>query len=156
MGRAIHLKGEAGVSLLEAMLAILIFSVGILALVALQSVSVKATTESKYRADAGFLASQVIGRMWSDYGEFDTGRYNYNTGGNACGSYAGGGGNASVAAWVAAVREALPGATADSIQIRVTNNPGQPDHNRVAINICWRPPGADDWRQFGTVTQINM
>jgi type IV pilus assembly protein PilV len=156
MKRAIHRKRQSGVSLLEAMLAILIFSVGILALVALQSVSVKATTESKFRADAGFLASQMIGRMWSDYQGFDLGEYVYNAGGADCGAYAGGGGNAAVAAWVAAVRDTLPGATDTSIQIRVTSNPGQPDHNRVAINICWQPPGADDWRRFATVTQINM
>lgn len=156
MRQAIQRKRQSGVSLLEAMLAILIFSVGILALVALQSVSVKATTESKFRADAGFLASQLIGRMWADYAAFDLGQYEYNVSGAGCGNYSGGGGNAAVAAWVASVLETLPGATANSIQIRLTRNPGQPDHNRVAINICWQPPGADDWRQFGTVTQINM
>jgi type IV pilus assembly protein PilV len=146
---------QSGVSLLESLLAILIFSVGILALVALQSISVKATTESKFRADAAFLASQIIGRMWTDYAAFDTGQFAYNAGGANC-AFAGGGGNAEVAAWVAAVQEALPGSNAGSMQILVTRNPGQPDHNRVVVNICWQPPGADDWRRFGTVTQINM
>jgi type IV pilus assembly protein PilV len=140
---------QSGVSLLESLLAILIFSVGILALVALQSVSVKATTESKFRADAAFLASQMIARMWTDFPGLATNQYGYNAGGADC-AFNGGGGNATVAAWVASIQEALPGSTPDSVQILVAPN------NLITINICWRPPGADDWRKFGTVTQINM
>ena len=52
---------QSGVSLLEALLGILIFSVGILALVALQSISVKATTESKFRE--GYFHSGDLGHV---------------------------------------------------------------------------------------------
>jgi type IV pilus assembly protein PilV len=142
-------RSQSGVSLLEALLGILIFSVGILALVALQSLSVKATTESKFRADAAFLASQLVSEMWTDFTGASTGQYTINANGNNC-AFAGGPASAKTARWIAAVKQALPGATDDSIQVVTGAN------NLISINICWTPPGADAPRQFSTVTQINM
>ena len=57
---------QQGVVLLEAMIAILIFSVGVLAIVGLQAAMIKNTSESKYRADASYIAQQRIGAMWAD------------------------------------------------------------------------------------------
>jgi type IV pilus assembly protein PilV len=142
-------RRQSGFSLLEALLGILIFSVGILALVALQSISVKATTESKFRADAGFLASQLVSEMWTDYTGASTGQYTINANGNNC-VFSGGPSSAKTARWIAAVKQALPGSTDTSIQVITGAN------NLISINICWTPPGADSTRQFSTVTQINM
>jgi len=63
-GQGMH--GQQGVVLLEALVAILIFSMGVLALVGLQAAMIKGTSDSKYRADASFIAQQRIGLMWSD------------------------------------------------------------------------------------------
>lgn len=57
---------QKGSVLLEAMIAILIFSVGILALAGLQAAMIKNTSDNKYRSDASFIAQQQIGRMWAD------------------------------------------------------------------------------------------
>lgn len=57
---------QQGVVLLEAMVAILIFSMGVLALVGLQAAMVKNTSDSKYRSEASFIAQKRIGQMWSD------------------------------------------------------------------------------------------
>ncbi len=57
---------QQGVVLLEALVAVLIFSMGVLALVGLQAAMVKNTSDSKYRADASFIAQQRIGLIWSD------------------------------------------------------------------------------------------
>ena len=51
---------------MEAMIAILIFSMGVLAIVGLQAAMVKNTTDSKFRADAGYIAQQRIGQLWAD------------------------------------------------------------------------------------------
>lgn len=59
-------SSQQGVVLVEAMIAILIFSMGVLAIVGLQAAMIKNTTDSKYRADAGYIAQQRIGLMWSD------------------------------------------------------------------------------------------
>jgi type IV pilus assembly protein PilV len=59
-------RTSGGSVLLEALVGILIFSIGILALVAMQAESIRNTTEAKYRNDASYLANQIIGRMWAD------------------------------------------------------------------------------------------
>lgn len=54
---------QQGSMLIEALVAILIFSMGILAIVGLQATSVKLSTDAKYRSDASLLANQLIGQM---------------------------------------------------------------------------------------------
>jgi len=46
---------QKGATLLEALMGILIFSVGILALVGMQALAIKQMTDAKYRSDAGFF-----------------------------------------------------------------------------------------------------
>lgn len=65
-------SAQQGFVLLEAMVAILIFSMGVLAIVGLQAAMVKNTGDSKYRADAGYIAQQRIGMMWADPGNLAT------------------------------------------------------------------------------------
>lgn len=57
---------QKGVFLLEALIAILIFSVGILGLVGLQSTMARNTTEAGYRSEANYIAQQVLGAMWAN------------------------------------------------------------------------------------------
>jgi len=70
-------KFQKGVVLLESLIAILIFSMGILALVGLQGAMVKNTSDAKYRAEATFIAQQRLGLIWvgtslADYIEVGT------------------------------------------------------------------------------------
>jgi type IV pilus assembly protein PilV len=57
---------QQGVVLLEALIAILIFSFSILGLVGLQGSMVKSTTDAKYRSEASYIAQQTLGRLWAD------------------------------------------------------------------------------------------
>lgn len=57
-------KTQQGLALLESMIAVVIFSMGILALAGLQSVMVRNTSDAKYRAEATFIAQQSLGRVW--------------------------------------------------------------------------------------------
>ena len=59
---------QRGIMLLEGMIAILIFSLGILALVGMQAFTLNHTSQTRYRLDASFLANKLIGRMWADTG----------------------------------------------------------------------------------------
>lgn len=52
--------------MLEALIALLIFSMGILAVIGLQASAIRNTTEARLRIDASYLADQVIGQMWVD------------------------------------------------------------------------------------------
>lgn len=62
----IQLKTQRGVALLESLIALLIFSMGILAIVGLQGYMVKATTEGRSRTEATFLAQNRIAMIWAD------------------------------------------------------------------------------------------
>lgn len=76
--RVAELKRQGGSILIEGLVAVLIFSMGILAVVGLQAVSMKNTTQAKIRTDASFIASERVGEMWthqstlSSYAEVDT------------------------------------------------------------------------------------
>ena len=59
-------KSQQGSVLIEALISVLIFSMGILALVGLQAAMLKNTSDSKFRAEASFIAQQRLGEMWAD------------------------------------------------------------------------------------------
>jgi type IV pilus assembly protein PilV len=59
-------SAQRGVILIEVMVAILIFSVGVLALVGLQATMIKNTADSKYRSEASYIAQSRIGQIWAD------------------------------------------------------------------------------------------
>jgi type IV pilus assembly protein PilV len=63
---------QSGVMLLEALIALLVFSVGVLAIVAMQAAAFQDMGESKYRTDAAFLANQIIADMWSNSANLDS------------------------------------------------------------------------------------
>lgn len=65
-------SAQQGAVLVEAMISILIFSMGILAIVGLQAALIKDTSDAKFRADASNIAQQRIGTMWSDPGNLST------------------------------------------------------------------------------------
>lgn len=52
-------------ALIEAMVAVLVFAVGVLAMIGMQTLAVKTASDAKYRADAAYLANQLIGQMWA-------------------------------------------------------------------------------------------
>jgi type IV pilus assembly protein PilV len=117
--------------LLEVLVAILIFSIGVLGIVGLQATMSKAQTGSKFRADAAFLAQGLIGTIWSDVGNI--------------GSYA----TANCAGYArcnqlrAAAATSLPNGAIDV----VVNAP------EVTITITWQPPD-EEQRRYTTITAM--
>jgi len=57
---------QTGAYLLEALIGILIFALGVLGIVGLQAASLRTTTDSAVRAEAVFAANQLLGQMWAD------------------------------------------------------------------------------------------
>lgn len=58
------LRSQAGSMLLESFIAILIFSMGILAIVGMQTSAIKNSADAKYRSEASLLANELLGKMW--------------------------------------------------------------------------------------------
>ena len=119
-------SSQKGIVILEALVALLIFSFGILALVGLQAAMIKNTSDNKYRADASFLAQERIGRMWSDP--------------NNLGTYA----CTNVVAACADVSGVLPNGTR-TVLVEAKGY--------VTVNVTWRLPGSDA-HNFTTSTYI--
>ena len=135
--------------LLEALIGILIFSVGILALIGMQATAMRATIDAKYRSEASFLANEVIGRMWVDRANLA----NYATSPGspaACPA-------SPPCAWIDRVDSLLPravGANAPEIAI-VTNGAGTNLTTEVTVTVRWQPPGDTTVSNHVAVTQIN-
>jgi type IV pilus assembly protein PilV len=113
---------QSGVMLLEALIALLIFSVGILAIVGMQASAFQDMGESKYRTDAAFLANQVIAEMWSNAQNLDD--YVYDGAGAP---------PAAIANWVNTVKARLPGVDANPPVIardKITN--------AMTVTVSWQ------------------
>lgn len=59
-------KHQQGVLILEVLIAILIFAIGILAVVGLQGQAIKHVTEARARTEATTIADSIIGQLWMD------------------------------------------------------------------------------------------
>jgi type IV pilus assembly protein PilV len=59
-------QSQGGVVLIEVLIAILIFAIGVLAVVGLQAAAIANVADSKYRLGAASVANQQIARMWVD------------------------------------------------------------------------------------------
>ena len=59
-------KRQQGIALLESLIALLIFSMGILALAGLQGFMLKGASEAKNRSDASVIAQRRVAMMWTD------------------------------------------------------------------------------------------
>ena len=61
---------QDGSALIEVLVAILIFSFGILGLVGLQGAMVRNQTDAKFRTDAAFLATEFVGLVATDQANY--------------------------------------------------------------------------------------
>ncbi|MEI7968573.1 MAG: type IV pilus modification protein PilV [Betaproteobacteria bacterium] len=125
-----HAGSQAGMMLLEALIAILIFSLGILAIIGMQAQAMRNSSEAKYRADATFLANQLIGSIWAD--RANMAQYAHRPAGAACAPTGTDSANANVTGWLGNVAALLPQATATKQSITVDAATRQ-----VTVRVCW-------------------
>ncbi len=136
-------KQQRGMMMIEALVGILIFSFGILAIMGLQAISIKNTIEAKYRTEASFAANGIIGTMWTECGQTCTTLSSFDT---ASGT------SPKMISWRNDVATLLPGVVAGG-----TNSPTiQVAGNTVTVTVYWKIPGTDaTTRTFRTIAQIN-
>lgn len=117
---------QRGAVILEALIAMLLFSIGILAIIGLQAASIKNVALAKYRTDASLLANQAIGQMW--VADKSNAALVANFGSQAGAGYI---------AWASSVAQTLPGvagvpANAPAIAIDANNN--------ASVTVFWQAP----------------
>lgn len=123
-------RPQTGSMLLEALIAILIFSMGILAVVGLQAASVKASSDAKYRSDASLLANQLVGQLWASDRTPATLQANFSSPAGPL-----------YAAWQADVVANLPGVATTPPIVLVTPAVGTTTTSSlVTITIFWKMP----------------
>jgi type IV pilus assembly protein PilV len=139
---------QEGVMLIEALIGILIFSIGILALIGMQAVAMKNTNDARFRSEASFLATQIVGTMWADVNNLA--RYDK----DFAGTYA------NRDNWVATVEARLPGINVATntlvpvVEVGPDAGLGLAD-NEVRVIIQWLQPGETQSRRLEMLNRIN-
>jgi type IV pilus assembly protein PilV len=124
---------QRGSFLLEALIAILIFSLGTLGLVGLQAQSIRHVNDAQYQGEAVYLANSVLSKMWSDDRATLTAKYT---------GSAGSGGAGYMTLLELEKDLLLPGVsdTSNPPQIDVVNGPSTTSV-QVTVTIWWQLPG---------------
>jgi len=141
-----------GTTLLEALIALVVFAIGVLGLIGLQANAMNTNRDAQYRAEAAVLADEIIGIIWSDRanGEF----YVHNpSGGSLCAPTDSATTDPNALAWLASFTTTtslryLPGATSAAQQISVAGD------RTIRVTICWRAPQDTGWRNYTAVAKI--
>lgn len=129
-------KTERGAALIEVLVGILIFSIGVLGLIGLQTAMTRAQTTAKMRADATLVANEVIGTMWAD--RANIAKYTNTGGSTTCSS------TPRCDDWVKKVQSTLPGGVAN---ITTTAN------GTVTLSVSWNT-SVEGTSTYATVTSI--
>lgn len=143
---------ERGVMLIEALVAIAIFSFAILGIVGLQATAIRTVRDADYRAKASLFANQIVGQMWVD--RFNVPTYALNAAAAAvCATGTNTTTNAAVTSWLSGLSDttnpgSLPGAANLQQQIVVGPN------NTVTLTLCWQAPQDGTPHNFTLTTQI--
>ena len=180
MSRTIRMRRpQQGMMLIEALIAILIFSIGVLGMIGMGSVAIASQSDAQYRTEAANYANEMASTIALAVarGTYNTATHSFTrdatldtfshqeVDGGYC-SFAGAKStNPLVTDWVSRISGgggpalSLPGATDISQQIVVSTVPG--GYNQVTISICWWPPSSKNsaiaqvQSRYTLVTYIN-
>jgi type IV pilus assembly protein PilV len=118
---------QAGIALLEALIAIVILGIGLLGMIGLQARSYAALSDASMRAEATMAGEKLLGVMNTDM----TNLASYNLAEGAAP-------NTFLAPWVQETRRAIPGAL---LSVRVQ---AQAQQSQVDIGIRWQRRAAGE------------
>ena len=137
--------------MLEALIAVTIFSIGILGSIGLQASVINNTLDARYRTDAAFLANQIISQMWVDPDSSVSPAVVNST--YACSPCTNANGNANTQAWVAEIQggflPAGPLGTENQPSIAIAGN-------QVTVTVNWMSPQSGQAHSYSTETQIQF
>lgn len=138
----------SGFMMIEVLLALVVFSTGILGLVAAQGLATKDASTARYRALAASLAADLVQRMWlSD-----------RTAATLQASYGSANAGAGYNAWLSRVQASgLPGVSSYPPTVTfttITGAAGQLASSQATIQVRWIAPGETQAHSYTTITQL--
>jgi len=141
-------SSQRGVLLMEALAAILIFSLGVLSVIQLQSVSIKQASGAEYRTTAAMLANDLISRMWVSDKTASTLQSNFASPSGT-----------SYLKWLATVQASeLPNVSSNLPNVGFTTAPGGGSNptssSQVTVTIYWQAPGDTSPHQYVAIAQL--
>ena len=152
--------------MIEALIAILIFCLGILGMVAMGGAAIGAQSDAQYRTDAAKWADNLAAEiaLTVDRGSAaglsaSLASFAHQTAGANCAFSGTASPNSVVTNWISdlsspsVTQAALPGATSAGQQVKVDSSAAA--FNRVEITICWKAPADVAMRSHTLVTYIN-
>jgi type IV pilus assembly protein PilV len=127
-------RRHGGFALIEVLVALLLFTIGILGLIGLQASMTQTQTESKVRADAANLVDELATVMWGELG-------NQNTIANLAGFSTGGcSGSPACSGWLSKVGKTLPGGTLTDLSFNNVADTWDANHGLVSVTLSWSLP----------------
>jgi type IV pilus modification protein PilV len=142
-------SSQRGMMMIEALMAILIFSLGILGMVGVNSLAVSSQSDAQYRSDANKFATEAIQQMWVSVDRTDANSlatslnaFQHQPGGSTCAFSGAASQSPVITSWLSSVTAAgsgLPGSTPAMQQVLVSNLPS--GVNEVTVTVCWQAPG---------------
>jgi type IV pilus assembly protein PilV len=144
-------RAQRGVVLLEVLIAVLIFSFGILGMIGLQSGAIKNAGDARLRTEASYLVGQLVSQMWVD--QASLANYSHQAQGDKCVFKGAQASSANVTSWLGSASKAgtvlgtLPNASAQVVVDAATR--------RATVTLCWRAPQDSDTHNFTSTALIS-
>ena len=154
---------QTGIVLLEALIGIVVFSIGILAMIALQARAIAVQSDAQYRIEAAKMVSQLVGQIAlnvnrGSVAQIQTDLLTFQHQPTTVGvcNYSGAVATSPiVTAWLAAVMvdpgTRITGTAASMLQVQVNTG----SFNTVTVTLCWQVPNNPTPHRHTVVSYIN-
>lgn len=158
---------QQGVFLIEALIGILVFSLGVLAMVALGTTTISAQSDAQYRTEATSLANEIASGISLRANRLPQANaaatilalnaslasYEHNVGtATKCPFDNTPSAETLVTDWATKVAGTLPGVVARSLQVDTTTLAA---FSGVRVTVCWQAPTDNSVRSYTLVTYVN-
>lgn len=142
---------QGGIVIVEVLLAVLIFSFGILGVINLQANAIKLNADSKLRSDASYLAGQIISQMWIDRSNLAD--YAHKAAGDNCSFTGAAASSTHVTTWIGALNR--PGTLLGSLPNATSQIKVETGTNQVTVTVCWRAPQETESHNFTSTALLS-
>ncbi len=137
--KANSIHHQRGSSLLEGLLAIILFSMGLLSLLMLLSATLIESSNARYRIEASLLINDLVSHMW--IGDHSLNGLKTRFADTTSTDYQ---------SWFTSVSNRLPGVSANTNTPKITID----DARNVTVNLRWQVPGDSNSHQMIVQTLI--